>query len=173
MNDTLQVPIAERMANVPESRRPGGIAASAIQIHVNINHASSHYASAIAASPRFETAVRYYRRGCPPLRQSSRSLHRQLASALRQRSSRRHSIIPGASGDSATAHSKSAATFSLDTDPGVTDHALLMGQYTGSPAVHRRCGLRWWDQRDSTAQHRRQLHQAESLGLFGWPLERG
>jgi hypothetical protein len=111
----------------------------------------------------------------PPERQSSRSLRRHHRSALR-----RQSLTPAFNHPEAhttilrpPVGSQSAATLPLNKDPGVTDRAPLNARFTGTPVVHRRCGLRWWDQRDSTAQHRRRLHQAESLGLFGRPLERG
>jgi hypothetical protein len=68
---------------------------------------------------------------------------------------------------------QSATTLPLNKNPGITDHAPRNARFTGTPVVHRRCGLRRWDQRGSTAQQRRRLHQAESLGLFGRPLERG
>jgi hypothetical protein len=48
MNDAIEAPIAEHVANIPESFRTGGITVSATPIYVKINYACSHHASGIA-----------------------------------------------------------------------------------------------------------------------------
>jgi hypothetical protein len=172
MNDALEVPIAEYLANISESRKTGGIAVSATRILRQ--NKSRVLASCISdcAPPLFEPAIRNQPRVSvrPDVNHHD---HCAVITAAHSASKarRRHSIILRCT--QRFCCSPSAATLPLNKDPVVTDRAPLSARFSGTPVVHRGCGLARWDRRDSTAQHRRRLHQAESLGLSGRPLERG
>jgi hypothetical protein len=150
-----------------------GLPSPPLEIYVKLNHAYSHRASAIAirrSSSRPSAIIVETQSARMSIITITAPSSPQRTAPAKHDAGIQH---PGAHTTilRPPAGSQSAATLPLKKDPGVTDRAPLNARFSGTPVVHRRCGLRRWDQRDSTAQHRRRLHQAESLDLFGWPLE--
>jgi hypothetical protein len=121
------------------------------------------------APPLFEPAIRNHR----PVSVRPNVNHCNYCAVVTAAHSAGIQSSRGAHNNSAAAGRQPAARPPPNKDPGNTDHAPRNARFTGTPVIHRRCGLSRWDQRGSTAQYRRRLHQAGSLGLFGRPLERG